>query len=170
MPGFLTSHLPCQIYLSAFPVLPLTQSFFCCCSLLHWHFWRNQNSYAVLKCRANSLTVLLSQKLLTTGHWILLRNHCILKQKLPTASREITYNSEDTETTGEEEEVFPVSRYFFVITLCKNGELTWIYSVPPPLTYPQVFFCCLGNGLSWWKPRAVFSVGHLRLKPLPVIS
>lgn len=57
--------------------------FFCFCSLLHWHFWRNQNSYAVLKFRANNLTVLLSQKLLTTGHWILLRNHCIFKQKLP---------------------------------------------------------------------------------------
>lgn len=65
----------------------------------------------------------------------------------PIASREFTYNSEDTETTGEEEQAFPVSRYFVTITSCKNGELTWIFSVPPPLTYPHVFFWCLGNGL-----------------------
>lgn len=67
------------------------------------------------------------------------------------ASREFTYNSEDTETTGEEKQAFLVSRYFVIITLCKNEELTWIYFVPPPLTYPHVFFWCLGNGLCRWK-------------------
>lgn len=47
----------------------LQNSFFCCCcSLLHWHFWRNQSFYVVLEFRANSLTVLLSPKLLTMGH------------------------------------------------------------------------------------------------------
>lgn len=69
----------------------------------------------------------------------------------PIANREFTYNSEDTETTGEEEQAFLVSRYFVIITLCKNEELTWIYFVPPPLTYPHVFFWCLGNGLCRWK-------------------
>lgn len=67
------------------------------------------------------------------------------------ASREFTYNSEDTEITDEEEQAFPASRYFVIIILCKNGKLTWIYSVPAPLTYPHVFFWCLGNGLCRWK-------------------
>lgn len=81
-PGFPTSHLHVRFMFLPFLCFCLHNSFFCC-SLLHWHFWRNQSSYVVLKFRANSLTVLLSQKLVATGHWILLRNHWILKQKLP---------------------------------------------------------------------------------------
>lgn len=66
--GFFTSHLHFRFIFLPFLCFHLHNSFFCFCSLLHWHFWRNQNSYAVLKFRANNLTVLLSQKLLTTGH------------------------------------------------------------------------------------------------------
>lgn len=66
-PGFLTSHLNIKFIFLPFLSFHLHNSFFCY-SLLHWHFWRNQNSYIVLKFRANSLTVLLSQELLTMGH------------------------------------------------------------------------------------------------------
>lgn len=77
----------------------------------------------------------------------------------------IAYSSEDTETFGEAEEAFLVDRYFLIITVCKNWELSWLYPLSLPSTWhPHVFLTPAQMEIKF------LSAVHLRLKPLSAIS
>jgi len=85
----------------------------------------------------------------------------------PLQAESTAYGSEDTETIGEVQESLKVGRYFLMITICKNGELSWISSFPLPSTWHT---CAFLMSEEWFLQMEIkfLSAVHRRLKPLSV--